>query len=204
MSQTDRDKWNKRYREGEYSTRKHPSVLLEEWLPRLAVTGKPPRAMDVGCGLGRNSLYLGRRGWHVVALDVSDVALENLGQQAAEENLPITCLQRDLENTPAVSEDPAMTGPYDLVIMIRYTNVPLIASLKNALVPGGYLLVEEHMDTEVDVVGPGDSRFRVASGELRKAAVGFDVIHYREGVLEDPDQRSVALAQLIARRPGGA
>lgn len=203
MSQSDRDKWNQKYREGEYSTRKHPTVLLEAWLPRLTVESEPPRAMDVGCGLGRNSLYLARRGWHVVAVDVSEVALEKLGQAAADENLPITCLQRDLETVPASPEDPAMTGPYDLVIMIRYTNVPLIGPLKSALVPGGYLLVEEHMDTEAEVVGPRESRFRVAPGQLREAAGDFEVIHYQEGLLEDPDHRPVALAQLVARRPGG-
>ncbi len=203
MSQSDREKWNRRYSEGEYSTRKHPSVLLEDWLPRFSVESEPPRAMDVGCGLGRNSLYLARRGWHVVAVDVSDVALEKLGQTSSEENLPITCLQRDLEAVPPSPEDPGMTGPYDLVIMIRYTNVPLISSLKKGLVPGGYLVVEEHMDTEAEVAGPGESRFRVAPGQLREAAGDFELIHYREGILEDPDRRPVALAQLIARRPGG-
>ena len=76
MSHADRDKWDKRYREGSYGTRTYPSELLAEWLPQL----QKGRALDVACGAGRNALYLAAAGYvvdenatAVATVDVSDV-----------------------------------------------------------------------------------------------------------------------------------
>lgn len=200
MSHSDREKWDQRYREGEYSTRKHASALLEQWLPRINVETRPPEALDVGCGLGRNALYLARRGWQVVGVDISDVALGRLEQAAAAEALPIRCVPRDLETDLIEADDPALGGPYDLAIMIRYTNLLLIESLKRILRPGGYLIVEEHLVTDAEVVGPKSARFRVPAGALRQTVQGMELLDYREGIVQDPDSRPAALAQVVARR----
>ena len=201
MSQADQDKWNARYREGAYATRTHPTALLAEWLPKLEFRETHPRAIDVGCGTGRNTIYLARRGWRVDAVDVSEVALEGLTENANAESLPITCIQADLEDAAHLSTDLFAADRYDLAVMARYTNLPLIDTLKGALRAGGYLIVEEHLVTEADVVGPRSPQFRVAPGALRDAAAGLDIIAYREGIVNDPDGRSAALAQLVARTP---
>jgi SAM-dependent methyltransferase len=201
VSRADSEKWNKRYREGAYADRTHPSALLAEWLPQLALPVSRPRAIDIACGNGRNSVYLARNGFEVTAVDISEVALEGLGRKAAAEGLPITCVQADLEEDEGQPEGLFAAGWYDLAIMIRYTNLPLIASLKTALRPGGYLVVEEHLVTEADVIGPQNPRFRVAPGALREAAAGLEVIACQEGIVQDPDQRLAALARLVARRP---
>ncbi len=201
MSQADQDKWNARYREGAYATRTHPTALLAEWLPKLEFRETHPRAIDVGCGTGRNTIYLARRGWQVDAVDVSEVALEGLTETASAENLSITCIQADLEDAAHRPADLFAADRYDLAVMARYTNLPLIDTLRVALRAGGYLIVEEHLVTEADVVGPRSPQFRVAPGALRDAAAGLDIIAYREGIVTDPDGRTAALAQLIARTP---
>jgi SAM-dependent methyltransferase len=201
VSQADQDKWNARYREGAYATRTHPSALLAEWLPKLKLRETHPRAIDVACGTGRNAIYLARRGWQVDAVDVSEVALDDLTKTATAENLPITCIQMDLEDIAPRPADLFTADRYDLAVMVRYTNLPLIDALKGVLKPGGYLIVEEHLITEDDVVGPRDPQFRVAPDALRNAAAGLDIIAYREGSVNDPDGRSAALAQLVARIP---
>jgi len=201
VSQADQDKWNARYREGAYATRTHPSALLAEWLPKLKFREAHPRAIDVGCGTGRNAIYLARRGLQVDAVDVSEVALDHLIETADAESLPITCIQADLENAAHRPAELFTADRYDLALMARYTNLPLIDTLKDALTAGGYLIVEEHLVTEADVVGPRSPKFRVTPGALRDAAIGMDIIAYREGIVNDPDGRSAALAQLVARTP---
>ena len=201
MSQTDRDKWNQRYRDGAYVARKHPSALLQEWLPRLTPVGRTPRALDIASGSGRNSLYLAHQGWRVCAVDISEVALGQLRATADEEKLDIKCVEQDLEVADPRLETVAGQGPFDLVIMIRYSNLPLIPRLGDMLAPGGYLMVESHLVTDADVVGPSDQRFRVAPGQLRSAATGLEIVASHEGIVEDPDRRRAALAQLIARKP---
>ena len=84
--------------------------------------------------------------------------------------------------------------------MIRYTNLSLLDALNGALKDGGYLIVEEHLVTDADVVGPQNSKFRVAPGALLKTAAEFEIVSYREGIIDDPDGRPAALAQLVARK----
>jgi SAM-dependent methyltransferase len=201
VSQADQDKWNLRYGEGTYATRKHPSALLEEWLPKLKFREAHPRAIDVACGTGRNAIYLARRGWHVDAVDISQVALDHLTETAATEDLPISCIQMDLEGAWRRPADLFTADRYDLAIMIRYTNMPLVDTLKDVLKAGGYLIIEEHLVTEADVVGPRNQKFCVPPGVLRDVAAGLDIIAYREGIVTDPDGRPAALAQLVARAP---
>jgi len=199
VSQADQDKWNVRYREGAYATRTHPSALLAEWLPKLKIRETHPRAIDVACGTGRNAIYLARRGWQVDAVDISAVALDQLTETTTAESLRITCVQADLEGAVRRPADLFTTDRYDLAVMVRYTNLPLIATLKGSLKVGGYLIVEEHLVTEADVIGPRNPQFRVAPDALRDAAAGMDIIAYREGTVTDPDGRPAALAQLVAR-----
>ena len=198
VSHADQDKWNARYREDVDVSGTHPSELLAEWLPKLKLPDTHARAIDVACGSGRNAIYLARRGWQVDAVDVSDVALEHLSETATAENLPITCIQTDLEDAVRRPANLFTAGRYDLAVMIRYTDLPLIDTLKGALKAGGYLIVEEHLVTEADVVGPRNQRFRVAPDALRDAVAGMDIIAYREGIVNDPEGRPAALAQLVA------
>lgn len=201
MSEADREKWNARYREGAYETRQHPSELLVDRLPGLVLPESGGKAIDVACGSGRNSLYLARRGWQVDAVDISETALEQLEDKARAEGLPISCINRDLEQELDVATDFLVADSYDLAIMFRYAHSALVAPLSRALKPGGYLIVESHLVTEADVVGPRGTRHRVAAGELRAAALGLELLVYSEGIVLDPDGRSAAIARMVARRP---
>jgi SAM-dependent methyltransferase len=200
VSQSDRDKWDQRYREGAYAARKHPSALLVEWLPKLAIDASEPCAIDLACGIGRNTLYLAQQGWRVSAVDISGVALDKLAATATDD-LDVHCTEMDLETGQPWPTELMAAGPFDLALMIRYTNLPLIRRVEGILKPGGYLLAEAHRITDAEVAGPRGQRFRVAPGELRAAAQGYEIIEYGEGIVEDPDGRPSDLARILARRP---
>ena len=200
MSQADRDKWNARYLAGAYEARTHPSALLAHWAGRLRGTGPAPRAIDLACGRGRNALFLARRGWHVDAVDISPIALERLQIAAEAENLPVNCVERDLQPASSALDGFAKLR-YELALSIRYTDIPLVGVLPRVLAPGGHLIAEMHLITEKTVAGPRSPRFRVAPGELRKAGAALELLHYHEGLETDPDGRTVALAQLVGRQP---
>lgn len=190
MADTDRAKWDQRYREGAYGDRRHPSALLAEWIDHIP----RGRALDLACGAGRNALFLAAHGFEVDAIDISGEGLARARAAAAEAGLRVNWIEHDLD------EPPALESGYTLILVIRYVNLPLIRHLASLLATGGFLLCEEHLVTDADVIGPGNPAFRVDPGELHAAANGLLMRHYEEAVSDDPDGRPAALARLVAER----
>jgi SAM-dependent methyltransferase len=194
VSAAERDKWDARYRDGAYEHRTNPTALLAEWLPRL----KPGRALDVACGAGRNALFLAAHGFAVSALDISAVALERGRRAAAASGVDVDWLCADLDDDPAVALPP---GPFDLIVWVRYVHRALMPHVIARLGAGGVLLCEQHLATTAEVAGPS-AAFRLVPGELARSARDLDALFAREGLLADPDGRTVALAQVVAaKRP---
>jgi tellurite methyltransferase len=194
VSEAERDKWNARYRDGAYEGRTHPTVLLAQWLPQLP----RGRALDVACGAGRNSLALAAAGFAVTAIDISDVALARGRRSAADRGLTIEWHCADLDEDPAAALPP---GPFQTIVWVRYVHRSLLPHLVARLAPGGVLLAEQHLASSEPVAGPTSASFRLAPGELERAAEGLVRLYAYEGSVVDPDGRTVALAQLVARRP---
>jgi SAM-dependent methyltransferase len=190
MSKQDRDKWNQRYAEDSYH-KNNPVVLLEEWLPKLSV-GK---ALDVACGAGRNSIYLARSGFQVDAIDVSAEGLRKARQQAMQQGLEINWIEHDLDQVFSFDTD------YDLIIVMWYVNLELITRLCDCLTAGGYLLCEEHLLTDQEVIGPSSPDYRVVPGTLRETVSGLDVLLYEESVETSSTGEKVASARVVAQKP---
>ncbi|MDP1932362.1 MAG: methyltransferase domain-containing protein [Gammaproteobacteria bacterium] len=206
MSQSDRDKWNQRYREGAYSERSHPAVFLTAQMPIVlgqqtaARTSDHLRALDLACGAGRNAFYLADLGYHVDAVDVSADAIARARSNNTDQQ-NIRWIEYDLDDglPPEILSE---SQQYDLVIMIRYLDVALAQAAALQLRPGGYLVCEAHLVTDQEVAGPSGSAFRAVPGELREAARGLELVSYWEGITQDPDNQPVALARLVAHAVG--
>ena len=110
--------------------------------------------------------------------------------RAAAANLPIAWLEHDLD----LGFDPPAT--YDVIVNIRYVNLPLLAELLGSLRPGGLLLVEQHLGGYQDVVGPSNPAFRVTRGELAELAAAL--------LVEELPRRAVRGSGRTRRGPGSA
>lgn len=189
MSDSEREAWDERYRSGSYRPRPAAGSFLERWIP----TFPPGRALDVACGAGRNALRLAEAGHRVEAVDVSAVAVEMAQAEADRRGLAVAWTVADLDgyNIP--------DGEYDLITVIRYVNRDLWPRLITGLAPTGWLLVEHHVRTSVDVAGPSAPDFRLEPQELLEAFSALRIVFYEE-VLEPADEegRRFALARLVA------
>lgn len=95
----------------------------------------PGRALDLGCGNGRNARYLARAGFEVDAVDLSPTAIEWARDHT--DNVRFRC-------GDAFTMD--LTGPYDLVYdsgcfhhLPPHRRISYRALLDRVLAPGGHL-----------------------------------------------------------------
>ncbi len=195
MSEDDRARWDERYTIGDWADIDEPATILEDaqaWL-------KPPGlVLDVACGAGRNSLHLARRGFTVIAVDISWEGLQRLVRRAREEHLDIRPIHADLERFAL----PPAT--FDVIVSSRFLLRSLFPEFRAALKQGGLLLIETFNVDEIEVLG-GDIRraFALERGELEREFGDFEFLLYEEGVFEQREGER-GLARLIARKRLGA
>lgn len=166
----------------------------------------PGRALDVGCGGGRNALYLNLKGFDVTAWDKNDTSIASLNQLiAAEELSGIRAGLKDLNHE-------GFDGQYDFILstvvlmFLERDRIPaIIGNMQACTVPGGYNLIVAAMDSE-DYPCPMPFPFTFKTGELKAYYHGWDIIKYNEDVGQlhktDADGNRIQLrfATLLARK----
>lgn len=189
MSKQDRDKWDQRYAEDSYR-KNNPVDLLQHWLPGIP-EGK---ALDVACGAGRNSLFMAQAGYQVDAIDISSQGLRKARLQAESLGLSVNWIEHDLDQAFCFDTD------YDLIVVMWYVNLTLITRLCDCLASGGFLVCEEHLLTDQDVIGPTSPDYRVAPGSLRAAVSRLDILLYEESIESGADGEQVASARVVGKK----
>lgn len=191
MAEDDRARWDERYAAGDWADVDEPARILEEAEAWLA---EPGLALDVACGAGRNALWLARRGFKVVAVDISWEGLQRLQRRARDEKLDIHIVLADLEDFPLAPDT------FDLIVNSRFLLRSLFPVFRTALKPGGLLLFETFTVDEIEVLG-GDIRhaYALERGELRQAFWDFEMLLYEEGVFGEAEGER-GLARMVARR----
>ncbi len=191
MAEEDRSRWDDRYQTGDWADVDEPSRILRDaarWL-------RPPGlALDVACGAGRNSLYLARLGYTVIAADISSQGLSRLARRARAASLKIHPIQADLERFALPAER------FDVIVNTRFLLRSLFPKLRHALKPGGLLLFETFNVDEIEALG-GDIRraYALERGELRQAFADLEIFLYEEGIFEEVEGER-GLARMIARK----
>jgi tellurite methyltransferase len=137
MSVDDQVRWDRQHAQSHGV--EPPSTFLRRLLENGAWWVPPGRALDIAAGKGRNALYLGERGFEVVAEDISNVALDVARLHAQHKHLEIDFQQLDLEQS-AFPE-----GEYDLILNINYLQRSLIPKIKTALKLGGHVIFETYL-----------------------------------------------------------
>ncbi|MFJ8859704.1 class I SAM-dependent methyltransferase [Streptomyces sp. NPDC102451] len=143
------DRWTERagdWWDGFYEDRSKPVPFFvakpDESLVSYVERGlvPPGRALDLGCGPGRNALWLASRGFQVDAVDLSSGAIAWAKERALEAGADIRfhCGDAFAEGAPA--------GPYELINdsgcfhhLPPHRRVSYLQLVERSLAPGGYL-----------------------------------------------------------------
>jgi tellurite methyltransferase len=170
---TNEAEWEERYRAAAAARCDPSSTDAMPLLTQLAAQQPPGRALDLACGLGRNSIWLAERGWTVTAVDRSETAIATLQASAASRQLPLHALVADLESHEFVIEP----GAWDLIVVCNYFQRDLYEPALRGLVPGGVLIASALLSSSS---AEPKKRFRVEPGELRTYFCDCEIVHYRE------------------------
>lgn len=168
-----REAWDRRYASGELVWGTEANVFVREHLMGLA----PRRVLDLGCGQGRNAIWLAGQGHMVTGLDLSPVAIERARALAAEAGVNVEFAAVDLAR-----EWQPPSGEYDLIVM-SYLQLPestrraVHARAIEALAPGGMIfLVAHHADNlEQGVGGPPYPEVLFAESHLAEDFAGLEI-----------------------------
>ncbi len=124
------------------------------WIHQAILGGRTAKILDLGCGPGLYASRLARLGHTCVGIDFSPASIAYAREQARAEGLPITYLERDLRRA-------AFGQGYDLVMLIygeinpfrRTEAAAILSKARQALIPGGRLLLEAHTDAAIVEMG---------------------------------------------------
>lgn len=193
MSIDDRIRWDKQHLSSPGG--EQPSAFLREVIESAAWPALSGKALDIACGKGRNAIYLAQRGFTVTALDISPVAIEEGRKQAQRQNLHIDWRTCDLE---LAALDHAGV---DLVINFNYLQRSLMASMRQAVKPGGHVIFETYVIDQAALGHPKNPDYLLRHNELLEWFRDFRVLFYREGKFADNDAAAFRAA-IFAQRIG--
>ncbi|WFE68702.1 methyltransferase domain-containing protein [Thiomicrospira sp. R3] len=166
-----------------------PNSLLIEQLSYLQPKFK--HALDLGCGGGRDAIYLAQQGWQVSAIDEQQRVLNCATALAELHHVKVDWLKKDLRKPASLPKE-----SFDLIMMIRFLDRDLFEFMRKHCRSDGYVLIQTFVQG-VDAFGsPKNPNYILRFGELAKEFSEFDVIVDKIESLND----GRPVASFLARR----
>jgi SAM-dependent methyltransferase len=158
---------------------------------------KPGRALDIGMGQGRNSVFLALKGWDVTGFDMSDEGISTARRNAERAGVKINAL---VHNEDAFNYG---TTQWDLIVFMYepfpITTAAYVDRLHKSMKPGGIIVIESFSEEESIKNRPATA---IDPGQLLAAFKDFRVLHYQD-IVATPDwggPKPRRLVRMVAER----
>ena len=162
-------RWEKYFREDRRVLTSPPSLCARRAVEFFRARGAR-LVLDLGCGAGRDTVYLAEAGLRMIAADIERAGLALARDRCAEKALPVHLLQADTRALPF--PDAAFDGIYSFGLLHDFTSMErdsdirrAMAEIHRALRPGGFLVL---------AVLSGDFRFSLPDVYLFSGAMFHD------------------------------
>ena len=180
-----------------------PAALRRLWTPSPCLAGliesvesicaKARVAIDLGCGVGRDCVFLAQRGWSVVAIDhlskATSKCVDLAGRHLVSDR--VTTLEIDL-TAPGCAESDVLApliASAGLIHLARFMHRGLIADLLRVAPPGCCIIVHPFCEgaQHVGPCRPKKAEFLLQPGELQLRAheLGWEVLRDEERPIDD-------------------
>ena len=189
----DAQEWDSRYAGSDRVWSAAPNA----WVAAAIGAWFTGRALDLGAGEGRHSVWLAALGWEVTAVDFSETGIERGRQGAQEVGVEVDWVVADVRTW-----EPPDGVTFDLVL-VAYLHLrdDVLARAGDWLAPGGALVVIGHAlrNLTEGVGGPADPMLLHTEAGYRAATGGLVVEQLGEVVRHLADGDAIDLV-LVARR----
>ncbi len=184
---SDKERWNEKYLKGFPMPHETSDILKDN----IHLVNKG-RALDIACGMGRNTHFLAELGFVVDAVDLSDLALSKVKDIQA-----INKIEADLDTYELDAEN------YDLIIKINYLERNLFSQIIKALKSEGVFIYETFVEREGKGEGyhpSSNPAFLLKRNELPEAFGELEIISYAERDTTNLRGEKVRVASFVGRK----
>jgi tellurite methyltransferase len=193
MSMDDAKRWNRRYQTDWRNSFELPRKLLTDYAYLLPTHGL---ALDIAMGLGGNASFLIQRGFRVIGVDISYVAV----CRAKSKSPTLMAVVADLN----LFYIPKNT--FSVIIDFLYLQRDLWAPITDGLIKGGVLLIECLLEDMISIHPEINPQLLLKSRELKqtfdqlRSGKKIEILHYSEGWRETTTSHPRSTASIIVRR----
>ncbi len=187
-----RSHWNLKYEQGLPSLEKPDHFFLSAF-DQFVASSFPNggTALDLAGGIGRHALWLAKRNWQVTVVDISEVAICKLGQNAQRFNLPLNLLALDAKE---YTFEPAS---FDLIVMFYHLDREICPQVLSTLKPGGFLICKSSVCWDAyEGVAPANLK-PLAKGEILSLFQELPALHHQERPVRDR-----GVAEYVGKKSG--
>ena len=148
-----------------------------ELLMAMAEIRKPGRALDVGMGQGRNSVFLAMKGWEVTGFDIAEEGLAVARKNAERAGVKLSAIR---ETDEAFNYG---TEQWDLIAYMYepfpVTSAAYVERLRRSMKAGGIIVIESFGE---EAAAPTRPATAIDPGQLLAAFKGFRILHFEDTV----------------------
>lgn len=173
-----RNKWNMKHQERIKQLRASAFNPRLEKMSDYLLGGT---ALDLACGLGGNSSFLARMNYRVQAIDISDVAIQFVNEQAAKDHLQIETRIGDL--TESLDQN-WLNEPFDLIVITYYLDRKLFPFVKNLIKKDGYFFMETYFQSQQNEKSQVSDQYKLQPNELIKEFKDWGILYFEENEQE--------------------
>ncbi len=143
-------------------------------------------SLEVACGTGENSVFLAKRGFKVIAFDISDVAIREARKLARKAGV------RPIFKTLPAHKFSYPPDRFSLIINFYFLDRRIIPKLRRSLSKGGVIIFETYNTMHARIKKDFNRKYLLEKGELLRHFDNFEVLYYDE---------TSDITTLVARKP---
>lgn len=180
-------KYNALYKDNKSVWGDRPNALLEQVYSKVE---RPADFLDLGCGQGRDSLFMLKNGFSVTAVDKSREGLNNISEQIKKDKLPldsIVLVHQDAKDFSIEKDKFTVINAFNVLqFLFKADALAVVKNIKDGLISGGYAIISGFIDSDLLYQKNNQNNGFFKQGELKSLFPDFKILLYEEKVVDDP------------------